>query len=63
MRFVLNGLSKSMGATLRIAYPGAESRSLVKDGSIVEMNQWNDATQQYGEIRQRFCGENRYIGV
>lgn len=27
------------------------------------MNQWNDATQQYGEIRQRFCGENRYIGV
>jgi hypothetical protein len=38
MRFLLNGLSKSMGATLRIAYPGAESRSIVKDGSIVEMN-------------------------
>jgi hypothetical protein len=51
MRFLLNGLSASMGATLRIAYPGAESRSIVKDGSIVEMNQWNDANQQYGEIR------------
>jgi len=63
MRFLLNGLSTSMGATLRIAYPGAESRSIVKDGSIMEMNQWDDATQQYGEIRQRYCGENRYIGV
>jgi hypothetical protein len=63
MRFLLNGLSKTMGATLRIAYPGAESRSIVKDGSIVEMNQWDDATSAYGEIKQRFCGENRYIGV
>jgi hypothetical protein len=63
MRFLLNGLSKSMGATLRIAYPGAESRSIVKDGTIVEMNAWDDATSQYGEINQRFCGENRYIGV
>lgn len=38
MRFLLNGLSGTMGATIRIAYPGAESRSIVKDGSIVEMN-------------------------
>jgi len=63
MKFTLNGMSESMGATIRIAYPGAESRSIVKDGSIVEMNQWDDATQQYGEIKQNFCGENRYIGV
>lgn len=27
------------------------------------MNQWDDSIQQYGEIKQRFCGENRYIGV
>jgi hypothetical protein len=63
MRFLLNGLSRTMGATIRIAYPGAESRSIVKDGKIVEMNQWDDATSQYGEIKQSFCGENRYIGV
>lgn len=44
MRFLLNGLSKTMGATIRIAYPGAESRSIMKDGNIVEMNQWDDAS-------------------
>ena len=27
------------------------------------MNQWDDNINQYGEIEQRFCGENRYIGV
>lgn len=43
MRFLLNGLSRTMGATIRIAYPGAESRSIVKDGNIVEMNQWDDS--------------------
>lgn len=32
MRFMLNGLSLSMGATIRIAYPGAESRAIYKDG-------------------------------
>jgi len=63
MRFLMNGLSRTMGATLRIAYPGAESRSIVKDGTIVEMNQWDEGLSQYGEIKQRFCGENRYIGV
>lgn len=44
MKFTLNGLSRTMGATIRIAYPGAESRSIVKDGQIVEMNQWDDST-------------------
>jgi len=63
LKFTLNGMSRSMGATIRIAYPGAESRSIVMDGSIVEMNQWDDATQMYGEIMQTKCGENRYIGV
>jgi hypothetical protein len=52
-----------MGATIRIAYPSAMSRSIVKDGSIVEMNQWEDSIQMYGEIKQTKCGENRYIGV
>lgn len=38
MRFTLYGMSLSKGATIRIAYPSAMSRSIVKDGSIVEMN-------------------------
>jgi len=63
MKFTLNGMSRSMGATIRIAYPSAMSRSIVKDGSIVEMNQWEDSIQMYGEIKQTKCGENRYIGV
>jgi hypothetical protein len=38
MKFTMFGMSRSMGATIRIAYPGAMSRSMIKDGSIVEMN-------------------------
>jgi len=63
MRFMLTGLSRTMGATIRIAYPGAESRSIVKDGSIVQPNQWNEDLQMYDEVKQSYCGENRYIGV
>ena len=49
--------------TIRIAYPSAESRSIVKDGEIVEYNQWDEEEHMYGPITQSFCGENRYIGV
>jgi hypothetical protein len=38
MKFTLYGMSLSMGATIRIAYPSAMSRSIVMDGSIVDMN-------------------------
>ena len=27
------------------------------------MNQWDEQTKQYGTIKQKYCGENRYIGV
>jgi hypothetical protein len=49
--------------TIRIAYPSAESRNIVKDGKIIEFNQWNEIDKMYGPITQSFCGENRYIGV
>lgn len=62
-RFTLRSQSKTAGATIRIPYYTAESRSVLVDGKLVEPNQWDDATQQYGEIKQKFCGENRYIGV
>jgi hypothetical protein len=60
MKFRLEG---GNGVTVRIAYPGAESRAIWKDGAEVSYNQWDDATQGYGEITQSFCGENRFIGV
>lgn len=63
MRFLLNAKSKTTAATIRIAYPSAESRSIVKDGQIVPMNQWDEISSMYGEIKQSECGENRYIGV
>jgi hypothetical protein len=63
MQFTLRSQTKSTGSTIRIAYPGAESRAIYVDGELIQMNQWDDSVQQYGEIKQRFCGENRYIGV
>lgn len=48
---------------VRIAYPGAESRQILKDGRRVDMNQWDEKAQTYGEVQRRFCGENRFIGV
>lgn len=43
-RFTLRSQYKSAGATLRIAYPGAESRAIYVDGQLVNPNQWNDDT-------------------
>lgn len=63
MRFKLIGTSDMHGATIRIHYPSAESRNLVKDGKIIEFNQWDEGERQYGSIKQGFCGENRYIGI
>ena len=48
---------------VRIAYPGAESRQILKDGKRVEMNEWDETERGYGPIQRRFCGENRFIGV
>lgn len=63
MTYTFLSQNKSAGMTLRIAYPSAVSRSLVKDGKTVEYNQWNETLHMYGPITQSFCGENRYIGV
>ena len=49
--------------TLRIAYPGAVSRNILKDGGVIEYNKWDEALAMYGPVTQAFCGENRYIGV
>jgi hypothetical protein len=62
-RFVLRAKNPDAGMTIRIHYPSAESRNLVKDGKIVEFNQWSEIEKQYGSIKQERCGENRYIGI
>jgi len=63
MRFKLNSQSKVAGVILKIPYPSAQSRNIVKDGKIVEFNQWDEKLHMYGEIKGDFCGENRYVGV
>lgn len=63
MTFTFYSQNKTGGMTLRIAYPSAVSRSMMKDGKEIEYNQWNETLHMYGPITQSFCGENRYIGV
>lgn len=43
MRFTIRSQSKTTGSTIRIAYPGAESRAIYVNGELVEMNQWDDS--------------------
>lgn len=62
-RFKLRATDNYSGMTIRIAYPSAESRKVLKNGIVVEMNQWDEKLRMYGPIEQKFCGENRFIGV
>lgn len=50
-RFVFNSNNKTAGMTIRIAYPGAESRSITINDKIIEPNVWDDTTQMYGPIK------------
>jgi len=36
--------------TIRIAYPSAVSRNILKDGAVIEYNQWNEKLRYYGPI-------------
>jgi len=54
------------GLTVKIAYPSALSRSVLKDEQIIEYNKWDKSIEpsgMYGTIKQTECGENRYVGV
>ena len=50
MKFLFKSLFPNTGLTIRIAYPGAESRGLVKDGKVVVSNKWDDKLRGYGPI-------------
>lgn len=64
-RFTFLSHSKTAGITVKIAYPGAESRQVEKDGKVIEYNAWDRKLKPatYGEIKQTRCGENRFTGV
>lgn len=45
MRFKLISQDAGSKMTVRIKYPSAESRAIVKDNEIVEMNDWNETAR------------------
>jgi hypothetical protein len=62
-RFTLENKDTKLGSTIRIAFPDAMARQMLKDNKVINYNPWNDILKTYGQIDQRFCGENRFIGV
>jgi hypothetical protein len=44
MQFTIHSQSKTAGSTIRIPYPGAESRAIYVDGNLMQPNQWDDNT-------------------
>jgi hypothetical protein len=61
--FTLISQDTTAGFTAKIAYPNSVSYAILKDGAIVEMNEWSDLYRDYGPIRGDFCGENRYVST
>jgi hypothetical protein len=48
--YTLVSQDETVEMIVRIAYPGAESRQILKDGKRVEMNQWDESIRNYGPI-------------
>lgn len=63
MRFTMISDNNKAGTTVRIHYPSAQSYNILKNGEVVNYNAWDEVQKAYGEVRQNFCGENRFIGV
>lgn len=51
-RFELKSLNLRSGMTIRIAYPSAESRKVLRNNQVIDMNQWDEKLGQYGEVKQ-----------
>lgn len=52
MRFELRTDSEKGGMTVRIHYPSATSRNIVKDGKLIDYNSWDESIRMYGPVRQ-----------
>ena len=63
MRFRLDTKNPKAGFTVVIQFEGAQSKSIMKDGEEVKYNVWDKAIDNYGPVEQKFCGENRFVGV
>lgn len=66
MKYEFISETPKAGMTVKIAYPSALSRSVLKDGEVIEYNTWDKTIPpngMYGVITQSACGENRYIAV
>jgi len=50
MRFKLISQDEGSKMTIRIKYPSADSRAIVKDGSIIDMNACNETSRGYGAV-------------
>jgi len=50
MKFKLIALDPDAKMTIRIAYPSATTRGIVKDGTIIEMNPWNETLRGYNPV-------------
>lgn len=48
---------------IAIPYPNTGSFSLLKDGEIIPYTDWDEDISNYGRVKGKFCGENRYVGV
>lgn len=62
LRFTLKGVEAQGSMVLRILYSNAGSRAIIKDGTEISYNEWNDDTRAFGVIKRTSCGENRYMG-
>lgn len=51
MKYSLASQERSLGLTVRIAYPSAESRQILQNGQRIDMNAWDENIMQYGVVK------------
>jgi hypothetical protein len=47
---------------IRILYSNAGSRAIIKDGTEIAYNAWDDKKRAFGVVTRTNCGNNRYMG-
>lgn len=63
MKYALNSDYAGVGITIRVRYGEARSLRVRKDGKGVRHNRWIERAKGYEPVKQRRCGEHRWIGV
>lgn len=52
MRFTIIGNNSNTGATVKIHYPGSETKQLYKDNKLIDYNVWVEQDKEYGPVQQ-----------